>query len=120
MMVSDDDKPIGFFFSHGHGSNHCYISIGIFIPYQSSGYGTIIAALALNYIFSEYPYERVFENVFGFNKASLDLHRESGIAQEVGVLPRIRYYNGDFYDMHIFKVDRNTFFDSPIVAKFVR
>lgn len=120
MMVSDDDKPIGFFFSHGHGSNHCYISVGVFTPYQSCGYGTIIAALALNYIFAQYPYERIFENVFGFNKASLDLHRESGIAKEVGILPKVRYYCGDYYDMHIFKVDRNDFFASPIATKFVR
>jgi len=120
IMVSDSGASIGFFFSHSHGSNHCYISLGIFSPYQSSGYGAIFSALVLNYIFTLYPYERVFENVFEFNNASMDLHKACGIAKEVGVLPRVRFYKNDYFDMHIFTVSRDAFLTSPIATKFVR
>lgn len=119
-IMVHSEKPIGFLFTHNHGSNHCYVSLGVFNSYQSSGYGAKLAALALDYIFTQYPYEHVFQNVFGFNSASLSLHRTSGIAKEVGILPRVRYYNGEYYDMHIFTVDRDVFLTSPIATKLTR
>lgn len=119
-MMIHGDKPVGFFFTHNHSSNHCYVSLGVFNSCQSSGYGAMLAALALECIFMQYPYERVFQNVFGFNSASLNLHRKSGIVKEVGVLPRVRYYRGEYYDMSIFAVERDEFFSSSIASKFVR
>lgn len=108
ILEVGDGKHVGFAFSHDHSANHAYLSVGLFDQFQHSGYGAILAMLMLRYLFDSYPIEHVFQNVFAYNKESLELNRQGG-AELVGTLPRIRFYQGDFHDMHIFATSRDRF-----------
>jgi RimJ/RimL family protein N-acetyltransferase len=82
--------------------------ISIKREYWGMGYATEAICIVLRYYFNELRYQKVNADVYSFNKRSIGLHQKMGFKQE-GVLRRMIYTNGQYYDTILFGMTDNEF-----------
>ncbi len=88
---------------HGVDPRHRNFEYGIaiFRDHRKKGYATEVVSLVLRYYFRELGYHRVLATVYGFNEASLALHKSLGFTEE-GRIRQNLFTNGKFHDEVIF------------------
>lgn len=70
-----------------------------------SGAGAIATTLLMDWLFSSLPLRKVYHEVYGFNSNVLGMWRKLGLEEE-GVLKADRFWNGAYWDLHIFALYR--------------
>lgn len=91
------------------GDGHCKICVYIDKPYRSRGVGGLALVKFLHILFRDYPLRKVILEIFDYNKQSLTSNLQAGFEEE-GCIKGYRYFGGDYYDLHILSMDRNTFY----------
>jgi len=120
MIETISGKTIGFVYSYEFHEldAHCKMTLCLFEEYENNGYGAVAAIKMLNYLFETYPLKQVFTSVFDYNQKSLKLNKKGGFT-EVGVLPKYRYWKGEYHDLHILSMTKEYFYErySKIVTR---
>lgn len=100
-------KPIGFvnFTDIDHKNNKCYWGFYIGDKEAPKGSGTIMAFLALNYIFEEFSLRKLCAEVLEFNKISINYHKKLGFVEE-GRLKKHIFKNNQYIDVIIMALFR--------------
>lgn len=103
-------KPVGFVYNYGADSvdRITYLCIFIDPQYKARGFGIDVAVLFLNHLFSYFGYRKVYSEVYGFNKHVLGITEKAGFSQE-GCLKEHRFWNGQFWDQHIYSISSELF-----------
>ncbi|MEU8355280.1 GNAT family protein [Nonomuraea sp. NPDC048882] len=82
-----------------HGTFSYGIAVGT--PHQRKGYASEAIVLTLRYMFFERRFQKAEAWVYGYNDASLALHRRLGFVEE-GRRRRSHYANGRYHDEVLF------------------
>src|SRR5262249_5736243 len=69
------------------------------------GGGVIATALFMDWLFQSLPLRKVYQEAYGYNAGVLRMWRKIGLIEE-GVLKEDRYWNGAYWDLHIFALYR--------------
>ncbi len=99
----------------GISTHHCDLRCGTFMygifvqpEQQRKGYASEVVRLLLRYMFEERRYQKCTVEVFEYNAGSLALHQSLGFQQE-GRLRRMRYTQGQFWDIFCFGITAEEF-----------
>jgi len=88
-------------------NQHALVTVFIDSAHQGTGVGVDVLALFLNYLFTYYPFQKLYMHVYEYNSPSLSLCKSAGLLEE-GVLRQHRYYDGCWWNLHIFACYRDT------------
>lgn len=101
----------GFVYSYDYSplDSHCKLCLVLQKQYRDTGMGAKVSIDFLDYLFTNYPLRKVFLTIYDYNKKSLESNLQAGYKQE-GVMKEYRYYNGNYYDLHILAMDREEFY----------
>jgi RimJ/RimL family protein N-acetyltransferase len=69
------------------------------------GAGVIATALLTDWLFRALPLRKIYHEVYAYNAAVIAMHRKVGLAEE-GVLRAVRFFDGRFWDLHMFALSR--------------
>ena len=89
-------------------NGHFEYGIGIFREHWRKGYASDAIVVLRRYFFDERRYHRATATVFGFNDASIALHRHLGFTEE-GRLRENVFTNGSWHDELLFGITAQEF-----------
>lgn len=103
---------IGFAIAYDYMKNDGHMKITLYIkPELRSGwYGIFAAAKFVDYLFMYYNIHKIFTEVYAFNLPSVKIHDKLELYKEA-CLRDYKFYNGIYYDMYIYSMTRNSFYD---------
>lgn len=104
---------IGFVYDYEFSlkNGHCKIVSFIDERYRNVGYGGIASVMFIKKLFQRYPLRKVYSTVYEYNEQSFLNNCKAGFVEE-GFLRKFRYYNGNYYGLHIFSIERGQFFET--------
>ncbi len=92
-----------------HAGRFSY-GVGIGQQYQRNGYANDAIGILLTFMFGERRYHKCEVGIYGFNEASLALHRKLGFQQE-GRLREHEFFGGHYHDLVMMGVTAGEFAD---------
>ncbi len=113
-------EPIGFIYAYNYQQLNGYIYTTCFIEKnkRNLGLGAIAAVAYYDMWFREHPIVKICNEVFEYNQNSYSCLK--GIFHLDGVLRCHRFYNRKYYDVYLFSILREEFyewFDKNIIKK---
>ena len=111
IIKDDSNKFIGFVIAYEYlpDDGHMKVSVYVKPEFQHGAYGLIAVVKFVDYLFKFYNLNKLFTEVYDFNTPSIKLHDTFGFTKE-GHLKEYKYYNGEYHDMLIYAVTRETFY----------
>ncbi len=112
-IISDNEHDfIGFVIAYDYMRNDSHLKVTVYIKpeFQHSTYGFVAVVKFIDFLFNYYNLNKVFTEVYSFNEASVALHTTFGFKQEAS-LSEYKYYNGKYYDMIIYSIKRENFYE---------
>ena len=110
MIQDEQHGNIGFLYSYDYQpvDQHVHFSVYVCPECRRLGAGVEASLLFANALFSEQNLRKLYSCVYSYNEESIRCHREAGFSEE-GLLKEDRYYNGRFWDTHLFSITRDEF-----------
>ncbi len=101
---------VGVIGTHDCDPRNGTFSYGVAIrpEHQRQGYASDAIRVVLRYYFEELRYQKATVHIYGFNEASIHLHERLGFQQE-GLLRRMVYTRGQFFDALVFGMTDDEF-----------
>ncbi len=113
FIVEDvENKTVaGFVFSYAFKPYdlHCKITSVLFPSYRKMGIGAAITLCFIDYMFVQYPINKIFFDVYSYNQESLTSNLKAGFVLEA-TIKEYRFYSGIFHDLSILSISRNDFY----------
>ena len=113
VVYDDANKKIaGYVYSYEYRSydGHCKVFTVLTETYRQVGMGALVGLRFLKELFTNYPIRKVYLDIYNYNKQSLMSNLDAGFKEE-GCLKNFRYDNGEYHDMHILSLTRETFYE---------
>jgi diamine N-acetyltransferase len=112
FIVESGRRPAGWVMSYEHNLEHGFAKVGAILQEENVGHGVgpIATALLMDYLFRNLPLRKIYHEVYGFNPGVVRIWRKLGLAEE-GVLKGDRFWDGAYWDLHIFAVYREAWPD---------
>ena len=109
-MFFEWDVTVGAIDTHTCDPRNGTFQYGVTIrrEHARKGYASEAIRLVLRYFFHELRYQKVNVEIYGFNEASVKLHRELGFREE-GRLRRMVYTGGAYHDSIMLGMTREEF-----------
>ncbi len=106
----EEKRAIGFLYACDMRvrDGHCKIGVYIVPSERGIGVGAHATIAFLNYLFRFNPLRKVYTEVYDYNTASIQNHIDAGFREE-GLLKEYRYFDGKYFDLHIFSIERHHF-----------
>jgi RimJ/RimL family protein N-acetyltransferase len=119
FLVEAAGRPIGLVFDYDRAVVDGFTKVTALLQEDSvgSGRGVIATSLFVDWLFQGLPLRKVYMESYGYNRSVVRILRKAGLAEE-GVLRGARFWKGDYWDVHIFAVDREQWPD--IRRRFLR
>ncbi len=73
------------------------------------GIGAAMTLCFIDYMFAQYPINKVFFDVYSYNQESLTSNLKAGFILEA-TIKEYRFYNNTFHDLSILSISRNDFY----------
>lgn len=107
FLVEGGGRPIGLVFEYDRVLEDGYTKATALLQEESVGRGggVIATALLMDWLFQALPFRKIYHEVYAYNPSVLRMHRKLGLAEE-GVLKGHRFWNGAWWDSHIFALYR--------------
>ena len=111
-IIQDDDQSVGFIYAYDYHSldRTAKMSVYILPDYRDIGIGALATIQFLDRMFTEYNLKKIYSFVYGFNQKSYACNVDAGFVQE-GCLKEDKYFNGKFFDMYIFAMYPDHFYN---------
>lgn len=111
MIQNETGENIGFLFAYDYKEldRHAQFSTYILPEYRNLGAGIEATILFADQLFSQLNLLRLYSYVYGYNEQSLLCNHQAGFTEE-GCLSQNKYYNGGFWDLHIFSITSEEFY----------
>ncbi len=106
FIVTSAGRAIGLAFYYDRTLEDGYTKMTVLLEEASTGHGAGVIATALftDWLFKALPLRKIYHEVFSYNPNVVRMHRKFGLAEE-GVLKGNRYWDGQYWDLHIFTLD---------------
>lgn len=112
LVIELKKKPdiVGTIYSYNLNlvDGHAFLTIYLEEKYERKGYGPEAVAIFLDYLFNTLPLNKVYFEVYDYNKLSLSTLRTAGFVEE-GRFKEHRFVGGKRYDLLRFAVYRKDF-----------
>lgn len=110
FIVESGGRPVGLVLAYDHYPEHGYAKVGSILQEESEGHGTGLTAgtLLIDYLFRTLPLRKVYLEGYGFNPRVARILRKLGL-QEEGCLKESYFWDGAYWDLHIFALTREGF-----------
>jgi RimJ/RimL family protein N-acetyltransferase len=107
FIVASGGRPIGLVLEYDRAVEHGHTKVGALLHEESVGHGggMVAGALLIDYLFQTLPLRKVYLEVFGYNPRVVAILGKLGLPQE-GLLKGDRFWDGSYWDLHIFAVYR--------------
>src|SRR5262249_43351780 len=107
FLVESVGKPVGLVFDYDRTPEDCWTKVTALLQEDSAGHGggIVATALLLDWLFQSLPLRKVYHEVYGYNAGVVGMCRKLGMVEE-GVLRGDRYWNGAYWDLHVFALYR--------------
>jgi RimJ/RimL family protein N-acetyltransferase len=109
FIVESGQRPVGLVLSYDHYLEHGFAKVGVMLQEDHVGHGggLLATALLMDYLFRSLPVRKLYQEVCGFNAHLVRILRKLGFAEE-GLLKRDRFWNGSYWDLHLFAIYRES------------
>jgi RimJ/RimL family protein N-acetyltransferase len=110
FMIESAGGPAGLVFDYERAPEDGYTKVTTVLDEASIGHGVGATATVLfwEWLFQSLPLRKVYMDVSGYNQAVVRMLRKVELAEE-GILKADRYWNGAYWDLHIFALYREAF-----------
>ena len=112
FIVENERRPVGWVMSCDDYLEHGFTKVHTILQEENVGHGVGVVATALltDFLFKQMPLRKIYFEVFDFNAAVVRIWRKLGLAEE-GLLKADRYWDGTYWDLHIFALYREAWPD---------
>ena len=112
FLVEQRGEPIGLVFEYGQSLEDAHTKVTSLLEAGSvgSGRGAVATALLCEWLFACLPFRKIYMEVYGYNPRVAGMLRKAGLCEE-GRLRENRFWNGEWWDLHIFALYRNAWPD---------
>src|SRR5262245_3464564 len=110
FIVQSGERSLGLVFDHDRTSEDGWTKATTLLQEQDVGHGTgaIATALFMVWLFEALPFRKIYHEVYGYNVPVVRIWRKLGLVEE-GVLKADRFWNGAYWDLHIFALYREAY-----------
>jgi RimJ/RimL family protein N-acetyltransferase len=110
FIVESAGRPAGLVFDYDRALEDGYTKVTALLEEGSTGHGggVIATTLLVSWLFQSLPLRKVYMDVYGYNPAVVRMLRKLGFAEE-GVLKGVRFWNGAYWDLHVFALAREAY-----------
>lgn len=107
LIIIKDGKTVGTVYSYNCNLTHGWVYIATYLrpEFRKKGIGPKAWALFVEYLFDNFPFRKVYCDVYGFNNLSLSTLK-SGSLEVQAQLPKHIFWQGLYYDMYIMALTR--------------
>lgn len=107
FLVQSDGRPVGLVYEYGRAPEDGYTKVTTLLQEESvgRGAGVIATTLLIDWLFRALPFRKVYMEVYDYNPRVLGILRKLGFPEE-GVLKESRFWDGSYWDVHIFAAYR--------------
>lgn len=111
LCSKTDQSPIGMIYSYkpDYLNGHVFLCTFVDAQHRNYLYGAEASLLFVDYLFLYFPFRKIYAEVYEQNIDSIRNLTKSGWTQE-GCLKKHVWRLGDYKDMHIFALYRETFY----------
>lgn len=119
FLVEAAGRPIGLVFDYDRTVMDGFTKVTALLDEESVGCGggVVATGLLVDWLFQHLPLRKVYTEVYGYNRSVLRILRKAGLIEE-GALREARFWNDEYWDVHILAVDRQAWPD--IRRRFLR
>jgi diamine N-acetyltransferase len=112
FMVENGGQPVGWVISTDDNLEHGFTRVHTTLQEDNVGHGVgvVATALLIEHLFKHLPFRKIYFEVPGYNANVVRIWRKIGLAEE-GVLKGDRYWDGSYWDLHIFALYREAWPD---------
>src|SRR5262249_58855003 len=96
-------RQAGLVFDYDRALEDGYTKVTALLEEDRTGHGggVVATALFVGWLFETLPLRKVIVDVYGYNRPVVGMLRKIGVTEE-GVLKEMRYWNGAYWDLHVF------------------
>ncbi len=119
FLVEAAKRPIGLVFDYDRAVIDGFTKVTALLNEESVGLGggVIATGLLVDWLFQHLPLRKVYMEVYSYNRPVVRMLRKAGLVEE-GVLRGARFWNEDYWDVHMFAVERQAW--PEIRGRFLR
>src|SRR5262245_52450747 len=103
FIVESAGRPVGLTFDYDRSLEDGFTKVTTLLEEDRVGHGGGVVATAqiVDWLFRSLPLRKVGMDVYGYNPTVVRMLRKVGFTEE-GVLKEVRYWNGSYWNMHLF------------------
>jgi RimJ/RimL family protein N-acetyltransferase len=107
FIVESAGRAAGLVFDYERAVEDGWTKATTLLQEESVGHGggVIATALFMDWLFQTLPLRKVYHEAYAYNASVVRMWRKLGLTEE-GVLRADRYWNGAYWDLHIFGLYR--------------
>src|SRR5262245_12784002 len=112
FIVECAGRAIGLVFEYDRSVEDGFTKATSLLLDESVGHGggVIATTLFMGWLFQNLPLRKVYHEVYGYNVPVVRIWRKLGFTEE-GVLKGDRFWDGAYWDLHIFALYRESWLD---------
>jgi RimJ/RimL family protein N-acetyltransferase len=112
FIVARGEQPIGLVFDYSRTLEDGTTKVTALLQEKKVGHGggVIATALLIDWLLQSVPLRKVYLEVYAYNPRVVRMLRKVGLAEE-GVLKGNRFWNGAYWDLHMFALYREAWPD---------
>jgi RimJ/RimL family protein N-acetyltransferase len=110
FMIESAGQSVGLVFDYERAPEDGYSKVTTALDEASTGHGVGVIATVLfwEWLFQSLPFRKLYMDVSGCNQVVVRMLRKLELVEE-GVLKADRYWNGAYWDLHMFALYRESF-----------
>jgi RimJ/RimL family protein N-acetyltransferase len=107
FIIESAGRPVGLVFDCDRTPEDGWTRATTLLQEENVGHGggVIATALFMDWLFQSLPLRKVYHEVFAYNETVVRMWRKIGLVEE-GLLKGDRYWNGAYWDLHVFALHR--------------
>jgi RimJ/RimL family protein N-acetyltransferase len=109
LLIAENDSGeiVGMIYSYNPQfvDQNCFITVYVDSKFRGRGYGAIMMALFIDYLFTYFSFRKIYLDVYEYNNASVDPVKNFSFQLE-GVFGEHRYFDGKWHTMNRYALYR--------------
>lgn len=122
LIIEVNQDFAGFMISYDYKSIDGHIKMMLYYEKEyRSGFISLAGIEFIDILFNYYNIHKIYTEVYSYNLASIRYHEKAGLTEECR-LKNFRYFNGKYWDVIYFSIDREHFYlkNQHLIDRFIK